>query len=91
MPPATFYDKLETFHNVIASNLGGLKEIVNNNETGFLFENKNDSDLLKKLEILVQNNKLRDDMGEQGLKRVKEFFSSEKYVRKIEELYNSFF
>lgn len=77
--------------SVIASNFGGLKEIVINNETGFLFENKNETDLLKKLEILVQDQNLRNNMGEKGLKRVQESFSSEKYVKKVEELYNSFF
>lgn len=76
---------------VIGSNLGGLKEIIIDDETGFLFENKNDADLLKKLEILVKDSELREKMGEQGFKRVNKFFSSEQYVKKIEALYTSFF
>lgn len=76
---------------VIASNLGGLKEIVVDNETGFLFDYKKEFDLLKKIEILVQDHELRKKMGDKGLNRAQEFFSSEVYVEKIEGLYNSFF
>jgi glycosyltransferase involved in cell wall biosynthesis len=75
---------------VIASNIGGLKEIVVDNETGFLFNHKNVVDLQRKIELLVQDNELRKKMGEKGHIRVKEHFSSEKYVKKIEKLYDSF-
>jgi glycosyltransferase involved in cell wall biosynthesis len=72
---------------VIAANHGGLSEIILNNETGFFFEPNNCEDLCIQLEKLIINKDLRISFGENGLKRVKDNFSSQKYVSSIESIY----
>jgi glycosyltransferase involved in cell wall biosynthesis len=72
---------------VVAANHGGLSEIILNNETGFFFEPNNCEDLCIQLEKLIINKDLRITFGENGFKRVKECFSTQKYVTSIEEIY----
>lgn len=57
---------------VIASDIGGLKEVVIQNETGFLIEPKNINQLVEALEKLILNKKMREEMGAKGRKFVKE-------------------
>lgn len=72
---------------VIAANHGGLSEIIINNETGLFFEPNNCEDLYIQLEKLIIDENLRISFGENGLKRVTDNFSSQKYVSSIEEIY----
>lgn len=69
---------------VIASNDGGLMEIVVNNNTGFLVEPKNKQALKIAIEKLIQNPELRKTFGNNGAQRIAENFSLEKYIQKIE-------
>lgn len=72
---------------VIAANHGGLCEIIIDNETGLFFEPKNINDLAKKIELLILNPNLRKIFGDNGNKRVKDVFSTEKYVSSFEKKY----
>lgn len=78
-----------SFKPVIGSNLGGLKEIIDDGNTGYLFEPKNHEDLEKKLEILISNPELIQKMGLNGNERVKKLFTTEKFVSAIEKVYQS--
>lgn len=71
---------------VIASNHGGLTEIIKNKETGFLIEPNNVKELTNAIELLVNDKQLRTEMGEQGYIRAIEEFSIQKYVSKIEKI-----
>ncbi|MDD3004341.1 glycosyltransferase family 4 protein [Flavobacterium sp.] len=74
---------------VVASNHGGLSEILIDNVTGFYVEPRNQKDLENKLEILLNDPELAKKMGIEGNKRVKECFSTSQYVKAIENVYNS--
>jgi glycosyltransferase involved in cell wall biosynthesis len=71
---------------VVAANHGGLMEIIENNETGFLVEPNDKVALKDALEKLINNPKLRTTFGEKGFQRATENFSIENYVRKIEDI-----
>lgn len=75
---------------VIASNHGGLKEIVEHNKTGLLFEPNNKNELKKAIETLIDNPDLITLYGEEGEKRAKLEFSLEKYVNNFKDLYSAF-
>ena len=75
---------------VIASNHGGLKEIVVHNKTGLLFEPNNKIELIKSIEILISNRDLINFFGEQGEKRAKLEFSLDRYVTNFKDLYSKF-
>jgi glycosyltransferase involved in cell wall biosynthesis len=76
---------------VIASNLGGLSEVVVNNETGFLIESNNSNQLEEKMELLINEPELRKIFGENGKKRVEENFSTNKFISEFEKVYKDLF
>ena len=72
---------------VIAANHGGLTEIVLPNETGYLFEPNNKTDLAHYLKQLIENPEKRTDFGEMGYQRVNDVFSMKNHVQKIENIF----
>jgi glycosyltransferase involved in cell wall biosynthesis len=73
---------------VVAYNCGGPKEIIVNNETGFLIEPFDYRALTIKTKELIDNTDLRNSFGKAGRKRVIEYFNSERYIREMEEVFN---
>lgn len=73
---------------VIATNLGGLTEIVVNNETGYLIEPNNKKELFNAILKLKSNPDLRIKLGENGKKRILAKFSLEKYIQNITDSIN---
>lgn len=72
---------------VIASKVGGLRDIVQDGITGFLvppFDFYAFSNCLKKL---VEDSALREKMGEMGYLRALKNFTSERYCEEVETLY----
>ena len=65
---------------VIASIGGGTAEIVEHQQTGFLVGPQSPVELMEKIEILLDNQDLRDRMGAAGKERVRKYFSIEKMV-----------
>lgn len=72
---------------VVASNHGGLTEIIINNETGFLVEPNNENQLAETIITLIENPKLRQEFGEKGYKRAIENFSISNYVSSFEKIF----
>jgi glycosyltransferase involved in cell wall biosynthesis len=70
---------------VIATDVGGVNEMMKNNENGFLVEEGNSQDLLNKLNILISNKELSLKMGESGRKFVEETFSWDVCAKKFLE------
>lgn len=71
---------------VVATDVGGIREIIINNETGFIIPPANASELYEKLLKLIHDKDLRDKMGNAGYERVKQF-SIDKMARETEDLY----
>jgi len=72
---------------VIASNHGGLTEIVLHNQTGFLVEPNNVEALSEALKKLIENPQLRKEFGDNGYQRAVKEFSVEKYVQNFEAIF----
>lgn len=74
---------------VIASNQGGSKEAVINNETGILIEQSNIEMLKNSIIKLLENNELSNKLGNNALQRIKNNFLwkdiSEKLINYIDE------
>jgi glycosyltransferase involved in cell wall biosynthesis len=64
-----------------------IPEIVKNNETGLLIEFGNTEQLVKALEKLANNLELRIELGKNAWEDVKERFSPEIVLKKLEEIY----
>lgn len=72
---------------VIASNVGGLKDVILDSETGFLVTPLDPKELASKITLLFQNPHLRRMMGEKGYERALENFTSDRYCADVEALY----
>ena len=72
---------------VVASNVGGIPEMVDNDETGLLVEPANSDDLARGLITLIKDKDLRVKMGELAKERVKRF-SSDIMIQKLEKIYD---
>ncbi len=72
---------------IVASSVGGLIEAVSDGETGFLVEPGNPAILADRIKELLLKDSMRRKFGKAGFMRVKENFSLEKTVGKIENLW----
>lgn len=71
----------------VVSNVGGLPEVVCNNETGFVVSKENPQQAADALEKLVLNSGLRKDIGDAAYKFVASNFSWEFCVTKMIKVY----
>jgi len=72
---------------VIATNVGGLPESIDNGKTGILVPPRDVISLYEAIKHLIENPELRKKMGEEGRRRVGERFSMKNNVRETERLY----
>ncbi|MHB9029583.1 MAG: glycosyltransferase family 4 protein [Candidatus Latescibacterota bacterium] len=72
---------------VIASRIGGLPELVDDGETGFLFETGNAGDLAEKLRILWEDRELCRRLGANARDKAVRKFSAEAHYRRLMEIY----
>ena len=76
---------------VIASNAGGLPEVVSHGETGYLSNIGDVSDMANNALRLLTNPALHRLFALRGIKRVKKYFSPKKIIHQYEALYRSLF
>ena len=74
---------------VIATNVGGLPEVVEDGKTGILVPPGDINALCSAIKYLVKNPEARLKMGENGRARVLEKFTIEQNVRKTEDVFLS--
>jgi glycosyltransferase involved in cell wall biosynthesis len=72
---------------VVASNVGGIPEVIIDGETGFLVPPKDPQAIAEKVIFLLKNPQIAKEMGEKGYQRVKTCFTLEKMVREHEKIY----
>jgi glycosyltransferase involved in cell wall biosynthesis len=74
--------------SVVATNVGGLTEVVKNNVTGILVEPGNVNQAADAMLMLLNNTTLAGEMGMAGRKRVLELYDWKKNLDHIEDLYS---
>lgn len=72
---------------VVAFNSGGPKEIVEDNETGYLVETHDFREIAEETIHLLQNDELRKSFGRAGRQKVIMNFSIERYTREMERIF----
>lgn len=74
---------------IVASNVGGISEIVEDDESGILVEPENSRELAKALRKLISSESLRENMAKVGQKIVAENFSAKVMAEKYEKIYEN--
>jgi glycosyltransferase involved in cell wall biosynthesis len=73
---------------VIASNVGGIPEIVKENYNGFLFESENVNQLIEKIEFIEKNPKIILEISKNCVKTIEEKFLPEHMLERILKVIN---
>jgi glycosyltransferase involved in cell wall biosynthesis len=74
---------------VVATDVGGTPEIVENGVTGLLVPKENPEIMARSLLELIEDQEKRKTMGQQGRKNAEKYFSIERMVDTYESLYIS--
>lgn len=87
MSPLTLQEAQLMEKPVIATNVGGIPELMQDKKTGFLVEKGNSEDIIEKILFLINDQDKSRKMGQDGRKFVSTNFSwekiAEKFVKKI--------
>ena len=83
MSPLTLQEAQLMKKPVVATNVGGIPEIMKENETGFLVEKGNSKEWIEKLSLLISDEQKRKIMGENGRKFIEENFSWNKIAKEF--------
>ncbi len=85
--PVTITEAMSAGIPVIASDCGGIPELIENGKTGFLFAPGNSMDLAAKMDELIHNPGEMKLFGDAGYNKIKNF-TIQTQVQKIIDLYN---
>jgi len=83
MSPLTLQEAQLMRKPVIATNVGGVPELMKDKETGFLVEKGNAEEWIEKVALLVNDKEKREDMGNAGRKFVENNFSWDKIAKEF--------
>jgi len=73
---------------IVATNVGGVSELIKDNKNGFLVNSNSIEELVQKMIYLIENPVKIKEMGEEGQKIAKENFTLDKMIKNYEELYS---
>ena len=71
---------------IVATNHSAIPEVINNGQTGLLFELNNYKDLADKISLVLNDDNLRRDLGQRGLLEAKKY-DWQKTVTETEKIY----
>ena len=84
--PRVLIEAMASGKPVIGSKVGGIPDLIEDGNNGFLFQSENVDDLSKKLALLLSDPKLASDMGLRGKETVEERFFPEKYIHHFHKM-----
>ena len=87
--PWTIIEAMAAGVPVIATNVGAVPEIIENNESGILIEPRDPKIIADSIEKLINNKDLIEKFAQNGRKVVEDKFSLEQMVNSFENLFNN--
>lgn len=72
---------------LVATNVGGIPEIIEDGENGYLVDNLDVDGFAQKLKMLIKNAELRVQLGESAYKKIGTKFSKESIINKLDKVY----
>lgn len=73
---------------VVATAVGGIPELIKNQQSGLLVEPGNVQDLANAIKQLIDSPTLRQKFAQQGLKETRDFLNPVRFISEIEHLYS---
>lgn len=87
--PAVIAEAMARGKPVIASNVGGIKYMIKNGETGFLFNVGNIQEMVGKIKFLLKDKSLRNDMSRNALSFAENNYRIENVSKQLISIYYS--
>ncbi|MCI0563980.1 MAG: glycosyltransferase [Nitrososphaera sp.] len=85
--PLSILEAMALGKPVVASNVGGISEVVKEGTTGYLVPPKDPEALAEKIRPLLLNSRLADELGNSGRKRVLGSFTLDQMIQEYQSLY----
>jgi len=86
--PLVLLEAMQFSLPIISTFEGGIPDIVKNGETGFLVQQKDVIALAEKLEFLIKNKVLREEMGSNGRLRYEQYFTLKHFENNLTNILN---
>lgn len=86
--PMVFPEAMAHKLPIVAPNMAGYPEIVEENKNGLLFEPLNVKSLVETIDKLWNNNELSKRLGQNNFEKVKKKYSAQVYSTLLEQVYN---
>ena len=86
--PYVILETLALGKPIVGSDMGGIPELINDNENGFIYHYNDINELRDKMEKLFSDKKLVDKFGKKSKELAKENYSMEKYYKEIMKIYD---
>ena len=87
--PVSLIEAMAAGRPIVATNVGGVKDIVEDGKSGYLVESGNVEEFTKKLLELIKDPEKRRTFGQNGRDIVKNRFTKERLIKDTKELYNN--
>jgi glycosyltransferase involved in cell wall biosynthesis len=88
--PLSILEAMASQKPVVATDVGGLSEIVEDGETGFLVPSEDPESLAEKILFILKNRELSEKMAMEARKKVVEEYDLNNMVKRYVHLYESF-
>jgi glycosyltransferase involved in cell wall biosynthesis len=85
--PYSILEAMQVGLPIVATNVGGIPEMITDGKNGLLVEPKNPKESAEKIKILIENENIKNILGAQAQKDAKEKFGIEKMIEKTKEVY----
>lgn len=86
--PYSILETMATGKATIASDTGGVPELIENGKNGFLYHFDDVDSLKEKIELLMSNDDLAKELGQNARKTFEEKYTPDVYYKKLMEYYN---
>ena len=83
----TIIEAMQAGLPIVATNVGGNPELIEDNKTGLLVESKNPQQIADKIKEIIDNNELRIKISENARKRALKEFTLEEMTEKTKNIY----
>ena len=85
--PLVLLEAMQYSLPVISCPEGGVRDIIDDNKTGFIVKQKDAKGLADKLEILIKSPSLQIEMGNAGNEKYKKEFTVEMYGKRLDNIF----
>lgn len=88
--PVSLIEAQAAYKPVVSTNVGGIEDIVQHGETGFITEAGDTASFAQHIQTLIDTPQLREQMGKKGYENVIKRYSKQRLITDMKHLYLSF-